>query len=157
MGTIPWLEDMNKDTVYCYKNTDTGEIVRGKKADLEVDFFGCDIECNSGEEVYLEGVAYEYAGFEPREYNLAHRITFEKNGRKGLRTRLGNGKTFTRSATKEKYMQGKGTNSVLTKACADKTTELKKEKVMAKYESTKKDIARQAHVLKEAKKGRRST
>lgn len=68
-----------------------------------------------------------YRGSEPRSINIMTKMTFEKNGRKGIRTTFADGSSSTRSQTKENALNGKkNLNSVLTKGhqeAVDKATQ----------------------------------
>ncbi len=56
----------------------------------------------------------KYDGLNSRKVNIMYKTTFEKNGRKAVKTQFANGKSFIRSQTKENAMNGKSHKSVLT-------------------------------------------
>jgi len=60
--------------------------------------------------------ACTYKGTTPQKLGLVTKTTFEKNGRKAIRTHFDDGRTAIRSQTKENVLKGKGTKSVYTKA-----------------------------------------
>ncbi len=88
--------------------------------------------------------ACEYAGFEPRPLNIMMKSVFEQNGRKGIRIILPNGDTVQRSMTKENYLNGRGTESVLTKGCREASTEVKKKIVHDRMVQWKRELAQEA-------------
>lgn len=85
----------------------------------------------------------KFARVEPRKLGIMTKIQFEKNGRIGLKTKFANGKTTTRSMTKENVMNGKGTDSVLTKSCLEHTRKEQHKMVNKQYNQMKSDIERQ--------------
>lgn len=82
----------------------------------------------------------DYAGFEPRQLGGMTKTVFEKNGRVGVRTKFGDGKSVIRSKTKENVLKGKGTQSVLTKGCRDASDKARKEIVRARYNEMMKGV-----------------
>lgn len=156
---MKWLEELNENRLFRYRCTSHEDVddVLGTPAQLK-ELFEQDVECEPREEIVVntdEGdFKFVYAGFEPTRVGLMSRITFEKNGRVGLRTTFGDGKQSVRSMTKEKAFQGKGTDSVLTKGCQEASNKEKQKQVVQKWNSAKNQAEKQAHMMKQARKGR---
>lgn len=129
---MDWLKKLNEETVYNYRNTDTGEILQLTKQEIR-NWIELEPTTVPGSEFCVGGVRYEYAGFEPRKLNIMTKITFEKNGRKGLRVKTAQGGQSVRSLSKENYLKGKGTKSVLTKGCTEASNKEKERMVRKKY------------------------
>lgn len=150
-----WLEDMSNDTIYNYRDQSSGDVIKGTRSQLE-DYFGCSLKCEPGEEASLNVPLprkYLYAGFEPNKLGITTKMTFEKNGRTGVRTRFSDGKQYVRSMTKEQAMKGKGTESVLTKDCKVASEKAKEKYVHKRIKQTINELKHEAHVAKEAKRG----
>jgi hypothetical protein len=128
-----WLKELENERIYHYRNERTGVVMSHDK-----DFFyyemGKNLAFEPGDYFFLHGDKYVYAGFVPDRLNLMTKITFEKNGRKGLRVKNSDGKQWVRSMSKENYMNGKGTESVLTKGCREKSDKVKEQIVRKKYQ-----------------------
>lgn len=125
---MDWLSKLHKETLFRYKNTETQEII-SVPLDVLEEWLEIPVKGEPGESFYISGVLYTYAGFEPRKLNITTKITFEKNGRKALRINNSDGTTTVRSITKDNYIKGKGTKSVLTSACTQASNK-EKEKIL---------------------------
>ena len=127
-----WLRDLQKDTVYNYVDEETGDKISGTKDILE-EHFNQKLRCEPGDVVKIEGGTFRYAGFEPHELGMMLKSTFEKNGRKAVRTYHSNGKQSVRSMTKDNYLKGRGSDSALTKGCVEASTKAKAEILQSRY------------------------
>lgn len=87
----------------------------------------------------------DYSGIEPRSTGMMVKITFEKNGRKAIRTQFANGKTTCRSQTKENHMIGKGTKSALTPRYQEEMNRQTEIKVRQKENDLKKQFQKMEH------------
>ena len=149
-----WLEDLNKKTVYKYvvEGSDLEPLYATRDELLELT--GSEPTCEPGDKFSLEDengkeLVFSYAGFIPRKLDMMTKVTFEKNGRKGIAVNFGDGKIAKRSQTKENYMNGKGTASVLTKACKEASEKAQKEYVHKRLKSTLHEMKRDAHAAKQ--------
>ena len=115
---MDWLSKLHDETLFRYRNSRTDEVICVPLSLLE-EWLNISIKGEPGEEFYFAGDRYTYAGFEPRKLNIMTKITFEKNGRKALKIKDADGQESIRSMSKENYLKGKGTKSVLTKACKE--------------------------------------
>lgn len=109
---MSWLNDYSKTTVYNYRSMDENDpckMVSGTAEQLS-ETFGIDVKGEPGEQLQClqTSYRYSYAGFEPRQLGIMTKTTFEKNGRKGVRINHGDGKSTTRSMTRENLLKGKG-------------------------------------------------
>ena len=107
-----WLEDLAKETIYIYRpmgQEDPCESIRGTLEQLK-DTFGLEVKGEPGEVLLCPQTShkYQYGGFEPKKLGIMTKVTFEKNGRKGIRIDHGDGKSVTRSMTRENLFKGKG-------------------------------------------------
>ena len=149
-----WLDDLNKSRTFVYKSED------GETIQCDHDF----LVAQSGDENFdpcpntefeYEGKVYSYAGFEPTQLSIMTKIQFEKNGRKGMLTRFADGGQTTRSMTRERYYQGKGTDSVLTKGCREVSDKVLKNIEHTKMSFMNRVMKQEIHTAKEAKRGRK--
>lgn len=151
---MSWLEDLSKETIYQYRDEVSEELVSGTKEELS-EFFGHDLLCEPGEEAILHAgdgsIKYIYAGFLPRELGITTRVSFEKNGRVGLRTKFADGKQYVRSKTKELAMEGKGTDSILTRQCREASKKAEEKIVHDRAKATIKHLSKQAQMAKKGK------
>jgi hypothetical protein len=129
---MSWIDELQRETVYQYTNRDTGETFSATKEILE-EQLGVKLTCSPGDSFEHEGGVYHYAGFEPRKLGMMMKTTFEKNGRKAVRIKHGNGTQAVRSMSRDNYLKGKGTDSVLTKGCREASAKKKEEIVRQKY------------------------
>ncbi len=93
----------------------------------------------------------EFAGFEKRKLDIMVKTTFEKNGRVGVEVTNGD-KKYVRSMTKENYLNGKGTDSVLTKGCKEQSEKAKKHIVYNKMQRWKNEIAKENYDEKQRRR-----
>jgi len=134
-----WLAELDKERIYQYRNEETGSVISGNKEFFRKEI-GEDLTFAPGDNFFLHGDNYAYAGFLPNKLSIMTKITFEKNGRKGLKVTNSNGKHWVRSMSKENYMNGKGTESVLTNGCREASNKVKEKMVRKKYESWTKGV-----------------
>ena len=99
----------------------------------------------------------QYCGTEPRNSGLVVKTTFEKNGRKAIRTSFSNGKSVVRSQTKENSLQSieRGTAvdkqtgkrkeiaSSLTSSCQESCNKVKQEIILNKGKQLQNYMQRQ--------------
>ena len=164
-----WLEDLSKTTIYNFRNTeDTEDLVQGTSEQL-TEAFQQEVKGEPGEKFEVEfengeKVTYEYAGFQPHKLNIMTKITFEKNGRKGVRVNHGEGKSTVRSMTRENLLKGKGVketgykrdakgeltgeksyevDSALTKGCQEASNKAKAEIFHNRMQGFKNQVAKE--------------
>ena len=138
---MSWLNE--GDTTYRFRCLACDEITHINIA-TEVDqdiVRATEVEC----EHCKNDVGCVYAGFEPRTINQMTKITFEKNGRVGVKVVHGDGKIAIRSKTKDNYLQGKKCESVLTKGCEEASNKAKQKIVHDRVQQWKNEEQRRRH------------
>lgn len=101
-----WLEDFAKATIYDYRSTD--DEVLSETLDTLSTLSGVDLKGAPGESFKFDLKTFYYAGFQPKKLGITTRVIFEKNGRKGIRIKSGDGKQVVRSMSRENLLKGKG-------------------------------------------------
>lgn len=179
-----WLDDLNKNRVFHYRCVDIPEpeyTLSGTQDELKK-LVGeqVDLTFSPGDKPKIlvdgEELQYEYGGFDPVKLNQTMKVVFEKNGRKGIRIKDGDGKQTVRSMSRENLLKGKGVkitgdkrdaqgnltgeksyevDSALTKACREESNKVKAKEVHRRLTGMKQNIEYQAHLAKERKKGRK--
>jgi len=104
-----WLDDLNAERIYNYRKVGDPESTCSATLAAFQEEFGPDIKGEPGEKIYIDGVEYEYAGFEPVKFTIGTQIAFEQNGRKAYRF----GKECI-SASKLQFMKTGQAGSVLS-------------------------------------------
>ncbi|RLD04712.1 MAG: hypothetical protein DRI65_10205 [Chloroflexota bacterium] len=132
---MEWLKDRHKDTIYFYRiiRTSVDELehldsVVGGPPSYWEHFLDEVPKYNPGEILKFGDFEYQYAGFEGKKLGGMTKVVYEKNGRKALKIST-DGKHSYRSMTKDNYINGKGTDEVLTKGCAE-TSNKEKQKIL---------------------------
>lgn len=97
---MSWLNDLDKDIVFEYKNS-SGEIIYGTKEEL-IEESKQALTFEAGDKMILNGVEYEYMGFQPITNYQLHKIEFEQNGRIGVKTINAKGSSYV-SKTRLNY------------------------------------------------------
>ncbi len=106
---MEWLKQINKDRIYTYIGPE-GEEIKGKLKDITKELaLQKELEGDPHETFEYEGVVFTRVGFSAAKLNMATKVVFEKNGRKGYK--IGNDYI---SATKENYMKTGETSTVLS-------------------------------------------
>lgn len=140
---MSWLNELNKDTIYKY-TCECGEepiTISGTKEDLRA-LFDTEPTFSHGDTIHYQGMDFTYSGFEPRKLGIMTKTVFEKNGRKGIQVTHSNGKQSYRSQSRENYLLGKGTKSVLTKGCQEASNKVKEKMVRQKFDQWTKGSAK---------------
>lgn len=175
-----WLDNLNEDRIFKYLPLDEKnpcEAVTGNKKQLSKTF-AVNVEGIPGEVLKDPKTEYRYAyaGFEPVALGLVTKVVFEKNGRKAIRIKDQEGKTTTRSMSRENLLNGKGVTitgekrdakgeltgkksyevtSSLTKACREQSNEVTKHEVVKRVKVMQHQVKHQAHLDKEKRKGKK--
>ncbi|RLA62971.1 MAG: hypothetical protein DRQ88_13040 [Epsilonproteobacteria bacterium] len=134
---MKWLKEKARNSIFIYRMIGTagnGPLVsddgtpftiEGTLEELSRDL-GKEVQGIPKEEVEsMHGDIFVYAGFEPTPMGGMVKTTFDKNGRKAIRLRYGDGSQEIRSATKDRYMNTGNDKSVLTKPCSDAANKVK--------------------------------
>lgn len=157
-----WLEDLNRERTFTYReklDSTDGDFISGTPDEIE-ELISQKLKFDPGETFEYQGKTFHYSGFSSIKMSLTTRVTFEKNGRKAILTKLPDGKIVARAMTKENLLNGKNVvkkakgeasngkdgyriESVLTKACKEHTDKQKKLQVVSKYKSVMKNIEQQ--------------
>jgi hypothetical protein len=185
-----WLEDLNKRTLFIYKNKDNPEEKVVADTETLTTYFELEnFDPNPGTVFTVDKfvfrsedewakrffklmafirrkvfailkkedknlLTFEYAGFEPLSTGIMTKVVFEKNGRKAVKTQFGDGQQVIRSATKEAYYKGKGTDSVLTKGCREASDKVKEQITHGRAKMMHKELQLHAHQIKQRGKRR---
>lgn len=142
---MSWLEEFNKDRIFIYKDSRTGDVFKGTTEEFSF-YLGVEIKGEPGDFFeHQEGSVYTYAGFEPKEMSLGTQVTFEHNGRKGRKY----GSNGFISETKLQYMKTGQTKTVLSdsykremnKRVSEYTTHLEKDQKKWEKSQTKGSVS----------------
>lgn len=152
---MSWLDELNKSRLFVYRNASNPEDeIIGNTETLQGLSGISDLDPNPGTKFEFEGQTFEYAGMVPANIGMMSKVVFEKNGRKAVRTQFGDGQQVVRSATKEAYYKGKGSDSVLTKGCKEASEKAKQNIIQGRAEMLAHELRREAYELKQRGKKR---
>ncbi len=151
MRRTNWLEDVNKDRVFHYKN-ENGATVSGTIKKLS-EVFGVELKAVAQEKIQFNDSVYRYAGFDPVQLRQKNIIEFEKNGRKAVMIRDADGKVTYRSKSKIHYEKtGNITNQMSSEYQAAQDKEIQNEMRMREHAKKNPGQHRCVDPLKEALK-----